>query len=99
MKRPVALLFLLTSTLSVALSVGDACLDYWPKDVEKGNIELSYSIDENCQAVELDFEISSPTGAFDQYAECHINRSVLVWDPYHQSEPIPMREFESYLSK
>jgi len=99
MKRLVTLLLLLTPTLSVALSVGDACLDYWPKNVEKGHIELSYSIDENCQAVDLDFEVSSPAGAFDQYAECHINRSVLVWDPYHQSEPIPMAEFESYLLK
>lgn len=99
MKRSVALLLLLTPTLSVALSVGDSCLDYWPKNVEKGSIELSYSIDEKCRAVDLEFEVSSPTGAFDEYAECQINRSVLVWDPYHQSEPISMAEYESHLSK
>jgi len=99
MKARVALVPILIPSLVAGLSVRDGCLEHWPEEIAKGKVELSYSIDESCRAVDLNFEVSSPEGAFDQYAECHINRSVIMWDPNQQSDPIPISEYESHLAE
>jgi hypothetical protein len=99
MKSVFILPLILSSSLAFALSVRSPCTEYWPESIEEGRIELTYSIDENCRAVDLDFEVSSPTGAFEQFAECHINRSVLVWDPQRASGTIHISEYESRLEE
>ncbi len=83
MKIRITLILMLLADVAVGLSlgIGDPCSDSIPRDSFSGRIDLSYSIGHDCQAVDLSFEVSEPQGMLESYAECHINRNILIWRP------------------
>ena len=84
------------TSIALTLSGPDPCRVKWPKKTPPGNIEMKYRISETCEPKKVNFIVSKPKGAFNDYAMCKIKQlsPYWYWDSSKAHEVITEEEYK-----